>query len=400
MDPTTSATELILCPWQRENDEIVVSGQVTDPAGKVHTLWFRVPASQEASLTTSADPFVIGFFFPCMHWNRPVHIHGVASPSLLANLELLSGVWHQRRPDLYHSIQFFADKEQELAPTDKNGEAISCFSGGVDSCYTFWRHHQGFVGRRSHKLNAGVIVRGFVDLPLEQPEAFEEALRKCRSMLDSIGVEIIPLATNAARDLPMPGHHTWALAHGTTIGAILHLFSSRFCYGLIANSDPYIMPDNDYGTSPLTDHLMSSVGMIVRDDGAEATRIQKIQAILQWPEAMTELRVCNLGTRGGNCCTCEKCLRTIMALRLYQPNQPSCFPQPVSNHQIENLQLRYLSNFFFWENIHQEAVDRGMSQAGWVQSIKVAIRRSRVRLFRKNLTDPIRKWIRRNRQTK
>jgi hypothetical protein len=400
MSLSENSTELILCPWQREGDNITVSGQVTDPDGKVHTLWFRVPASQEASLTTSADPFVIGFLFPCMHWNRPVHIHGVASPSLLANLELLSQVWHQRRPELYQPLRFFADEERESVPSCSD-EVIACFSGGVDSCYTFWRHSQKLVGRRNCKLNTGLLVQGFADLPLDQPEAFTEAKRKCRLILDSIGVETIPLATNAARDLPMPGHpHTWAMAHATSIGAILHLFSGRFQHGLIANSDPYTAIDHTYGTSPLTDHLMSGTGMEIRDDGGEATRPQKLAAIVHWKEAMANLRVCNNGSNGDNCCTCEKCLRTIMALRLHLEKQPPCFQLAATSRQIRDLRLRYPGKFFFWESILKDAQAKGMGQTEWAQAINTALRLSRVRLFRKRLTDPIRKWFCGDNQTK
>jgi hypothetical protein len=344
-------------------------------------------------LTASADPFAIGFLFPCMHWGRPVHIRGTASPSLLANLELLSQVWHQRQPDLYHPIQFFADEEREPVPVGNSNEAIACFSGGVDSCYTFWRHHKKLIGRRSGNLKAGIIVHGFVDLPLDQADAFTEARQRCQLMLESISVETIPVGTNAARDLPMPGRHTWALAHGTTIGAVLHLFSGRFHHGLIANTYPYTDIENDYGTSPLTDHLMSGTGMEIRDDGGEATRPQKLAAIVNWPEAMELLRVCNEGVGGGNCCSCEKCLRTILALRLYRDTLPTCFAHDVTDRQIQRLQMRYHTNFFFWESIRKNAIAKGMGQAGWVRSIETAIRRSRRRLFRKTLTDSIRRLL-------
>jgi hypothetical protein len=389
MAQAENTTELVLCPWQREGAEITIAGQVTDPAGTVHTLWFRVPASEEGALTTSADPFVIGFLFPCMHWNRPVRIRGTASPSLLANLELLSAVWHQRWPDLYQSIRFVADEEREAVPAGGAAEGMGCFSGGVDSCYVFWRHYKRLIGRRSLELKAGFIVHGFVDLPLDQPEIFAQAYQRCRAMLESVGSAAIPVATNAARDLPMPGRHTWAIAHGTTIGAVLQLFSRRCHHGLIANTFPYTMLRNEYGTSPLTDHLMSSASLSVRDDGGEAVRLQKMAAIVDWPAAMANLRVCNEGIAGGNCGVCEKCLRTIVALRLYCETQPAAFPEPVTNHQIRHIQLRYPSRFHYWENILHEAAARGMADTDWAHAIETAIRRSRLRLFRKSVTDPI-----------
>ena len=400
MSLSENSTELILCPWQRDGDNITVSGQVTDPDGKAHTLWFRVPARMESTLTASADPFAIGFLFPCMHWGRPVHIRGTASPSLLANLELLSQVWHQRQPHLYQPILFFADEEQEPTRINSGDDGIACFSGGVDSCYTFWRHHQRLIGRRSLALQAGVIVHGFSDLPLDQPKAFQEASQHCKRMLDSVGVDTIAMATNAARDLPMPGRHTWSLAHGTTIGAILHLLSGRFHHGLIANSYPYTEIDNYYGTSPMTDHLMSSRSMEIQDDGGETTRTQKLAAIAKWPEAMANLRVCNKGTDGGNCCECEKCLRTILALRLHQETLPACFAKAVTDRQIGRVQIRYPNYFFLWQGIKNEAIAKGLGKAGWVRAIDTAIRRGRVRLARKRLLFLIRNLFVRNNKTK
>jgi hypothetical protein len=394
-----STTDVVLCPWRREGNEITVAGQATDPAGAVHTLWFRVPASAEGALSTSADPFAIGFLFPCMHWNRPVRIHGVASPVLLANLELLSHVWHQRRPDLYQPIRFLADQEQEAAPAGGDDEAIACFSGGIDSCYTFWRHRQKLIGRRSRNLRAGILGHGFVDLPLDRPAVFQEAYQRCRRMLDSLGAETLPVATNAARDLPMPGRHPWKTAHGTAIGAILHLFAGRFRHGLIASSLTYVTIRNNCGTSPLTDPLLSSAGMDIQDDGSEALRLEKLAAIVDWPEAMAHLRVCNRGLTGGNCGACEKCIRTSVAMRLYRDAPPLCFPAAVTDRQIRTLRVRYPGVLHFWEDILAEAGAKGMRQWPWVRAVGTALRRSRRRLFRKSLTDPVLELFHRARGT-
>ena len=386
---TLETTKLILGPRRHEEGQIVLSAQASDPAGGVHTLWFRVPETTEAWLTGQADPFLIGFLFPFMHWGRPVRVCGTVSPSLLANLELFTQVWHMWRPDLYQSLTFIADEEKEPEPASGE-EAIACFSGGVDSCYTFWRHHQGQVGRRTRRLTAGVIVQGFADLPLAAAAMFETAQARCRRMLGSIGVETIPVATNA-QSLPTPGRHSWTHGHETAIGAILSLFSRRFSHGLVANSVPYRSLGVDYGTNPITDPLLSASRFSILDDGGEVSRLQKLEAIVDWPEAMADLRVCNSRTGGDrNCCVCEKCIRTIISLRLFRKMLPACFDRDVTDQQIRRVDLRYAVMIMVMERIREEARARGLGDASWVRAMAWPIRRCRFRMFRKQLADKLR----------
>ncbi|BAP57501.1 hypothetical protein THII_3204 [Thioploca ingrica] len=53
---------------------------------------------------------------------------------------------------------------------------ITPFSGGVDSCFTVYRHHYGIGSRLQRHLTTAVMAHG-LDIPLHQPEVFENAKR-------------------------------------------------------------------------------------------------------------------------------------------------------------------------------------------------------------------------------
>ena len=375
--------ELNVLPRKKIDGNIHLEATARGPGHDDLTLWFEVPERFEAALTTQDDPFVLGFLFPLMQWARPVRVKGVVSPSLLANLELLTRVWHMRFPDLYHPLDIRADTEEELAAENRNGEAISCFTGGIDSCFTVWRHAAGVVGRRQRNITAGLTVHGFPDTPLSKPEAFEAALENARVLLKDVGMEAIGIACNA-HDLPVKGRHPWQRGHGVATGACLSLFARRFEYGLIPNSIPYKAIDYIYGTSPITDWMMSSSGFRIMDDGGEVLRARKVIELGSWPAALDRLRVCNAGAlEQTNCGGCEKCIRTMISLRIIGIDNPKSFPGGVSNRQIRRMSIRYAGTLRIMERMREIAYAKGFGKTPWIKALEHAMRRGRRRLLRK-----------------
>ena len=65
------------------------------------------------------------------------------------------------------------------------------------------------------------------------------------------------------------------------------------------------------------DYEAFGFGVDLTPDGLDTRRIDKTITIAGWPLAMTNLRVCWENRRGAlNCGDCEKCLRTLVGLRL------------------------------------------------------------------------------------
>ncbi|WP_375515647.1 hypothetical protein [uncultured Nostoc sp.] len=141
--------------------------------------------------------------------------------------------------------------------------AISAFSGGLDSCFTAFRHSRGKCGRSQRPLEAGLMVHGF-DIPLFEQESFDRAVQKSKLTLASLGLELIPMATNF-RDFKQ----NWEDTHGIAVASCLMLLQGGYSIGLIPSSDPYHAVDLSWGwgSNPLTDPLLSSSTFPIIHDG-------------------------------------------------------------------------------------------------------------------------------------
>jgi hypothetical protein len=373
-----------------EQDGMLTTGFVLEDARGTRTRgWYRLLAGHHAAITDSCDPFVLASLFIAMGTPANLQVHGAVSPSLLKNLEEFQAIWHTWMPERYQPVEILAESEQEpVLPA--GSPAILAFSGGLDSSFTAWRHRTGQAGRQTQDLRAGVILHGF-DIPINRQDAFDVAFERSRLMLDSLGMETIPMTTNL-RGLG----GIFADCHAAILASCLSLLQKRFSVGLLADSSPYQVLVNPwslpYGSNSLSDRYLSSNSFTIRVDGAGFYRFDKAQALAEWPEAMSNLRVClghNPLVRVRNCCKCEKCLRNILIFRVLGLGLPACFRQDVSNLQILRLSYTTPARFANYSRIVEEAHRRGI-RASWVRALRLSILLNRLLLpFRRSV------WIHR-----
>lgn len=315
--------------------ETTVCVTIEAPNQERSQLWYRLPTQYSSLITPSCDPFVVATILLFMRWSAPVVVHGQVSPSLLQNLEEFQAAWVCWHPSWYQKIEITAEVEREIAEVALSDEAITTFSGGVDSCFTAWRHRTAHCGRQQRNLQAAVMVHGF-DIPLEQQQAFDSAVAKSREMLSSLGVALIPVATNF-RELAQD----WEDAHGAGIASCLMLLQRGYKTGLIASGPSYKSLVLPQGSNPITDSFLSSNAFQIIHDGAGFSRLEKIKEIAQWPEALQNLRVCWEGSQlDRNCGQCEKCIRTILSFRAWGMSLPPCFEQDVTDRQIRDIRVK------------------------------------------------------------
>lgn len=360
----------------REHDGLIrASARLELGSGGEELLWYDYPAEHRESLTDDADPYVVALALRMAQESRPVRVHGRVSPSLLRNLEQYVAAWAAWRPDRYAPIEIAADDETEREPPAGPPQAVCSFSGGIDSSFTAYRHAKGVTTRFPEPLTAGVMVRGF-DIPLEQTEMFVRASEKVRRQFDSLGLELIPVATSF-RSLGLD----WVETFGAAVASVMMLLGRRFSRGLIAQGVPFSSYEHLVeGSNPLTDPLLSSDGFRVIPDGAESSRIDKVRAIAAWPEALEELRVCARGReKDRNCCRCEKCIRSILSFRALGLPRPACFPREVSDEQIRGLiPIKKIKISVGYDPIVRTAESHGLGDAPWVERLRRAIRSSRL----------------------
>ncbi len=242
-----------------------------------------------------------------MEKGRPVHYHGQVSPMLLAGLEDIQRIWQRWRPGRYRIVAMTADEETAVPQEPRSGGGLFAFSGGVDGAFSLFRHLRSELGRVTITPRAALLVQGF-DIPPEQVTTFESASRQVAKMLEPTGVPLLEISSDFRR----LGQH-WEDSFGLGLAACMLLLQRGFMAGVQGSGEPYetlVMP---WGSTPLTDPLISTESFRIRHDGADCDRTQKVAylARVAGPAVTTALRVCWEGEQlDRNCGRCEKCIRT------------------------------------------------------------------------------------------
>lgn len=354
-----------------------------DGGGASSEVWWQVPQEWADAISPTNDFALVTHFFHAMRLGGKLRVEGPVSPSLLANLEELNACWVRWRPAAYRGVRVEAAETVELAPAgdgpEAPQEAICSFSGGVDSCYTLWRHIGPGVELpqatpvlwRRRRITAALFVHGF-DVPLAEGDGYQAALANARRLLDAVQVKAVSLTTNFRRQ-PL-GY--WEDDHGAALAAAMHLVDGRFAVALIAGGASYDHLRFPWGSTPVTDPLFSSARQRIIHDACEAGRIDKCRGLLSWPEALRYLRVCWEGAdRDRNCGRCEKCIRTMLAFRVAGGRDLPCFPGDVSDQAIAALRIRS-SNLPTVRALIADAEAAGYGRSSWVQALREAARAS------------------------
>ena len=366
-----SVTDLWVNETQHTGDQVMLSCRIECPDQPTMWLWYRVPQLYESALNPRADAFLVAALFTAMRVGHPLHVHGEVSASLLRNLEEFQAVWMCWIPSRYRAVEIVVDRESTNLLSATRDRAIFGYSGGVDSTFILYRHTLRLAGRRSRRLGAGLFVHG-LDIPLTQTSAFEAVSSRAQRLLHEHGIEFIPVTTNF-RDLG----DDWEEAFGAGLASCLLLFAGGYGVGLIGSGEPYNRLILPWGSTPVTDHLLSADDMPIVHDGAECTRIDKVAMIGGWEEARRNLRVCWEGPRlDSNCGVCEKCIRTILCFRALDLGLPACFQMDVTDEQI--LTLRGMGHVAVgeMEQVLAAAHTRGI-EASWLEAVEALIRAHR-----------------------
>ncbi|HTX90309.1 MAG TPA: hypothetical protein VMC09_03745 [Anaerolineales bacterium] len=355
-------------------DGLITIAAIIETAGMDRCrLWYRVPEACSDWVTKSADSFLLGTLFRAMRAGQDLHVHGTVSPSLLVNLQEFQRAWSLWLPRHYQCVDLRTDHEEERRPVPGQ-EAILGFSGGVDSAFSAWSHGSRRSGPGKYKLTVGLMVHG-LDIPVEETDVFERAAEKSHRMLASIGMELIPMATNF-RQLG----DRWDDAHGAALASCLTLLGGRFGAGLIASSYTYTELVLPSGSNPVTDGMLSSDSFQIIHDGTAVARLEKIEALCQWPEALQNLRVCWAGPhKDRNCCRCTKCTWVMLAFRILGQPLPESFERDLTDREIMRIRSGYYTMKKRFEPLLARARKASMT-ASWVRALAFSIWINRLRL--------------------
>jgi hypothetical protein len=128
-----------------------------------------------------------------------------------------------------------------------------------------------------------------------------------------MGLDVIPVRSNFCT-LNRSMRFWMYRYHGAFLASMAHFLGREFRLWYIASSYPatHLVP---WGSHPQLDPFYSSQHVRILHDGVELSRLQKVEALRDWPMALDHMYVCTSNTsKGENCGTCEKCVRTRLHL--------------------------------------------------------------------------------------
>lgn len=272
-------------------------------------LWFEAP--EGATMPLRGEPFVIAALLPAMVRGQPLvgHPDLPICPVLRANLDRVQAVFRLWLPLLGHPGHPI-EIDVPTAPAPPPRGPGSFFSGGVDGTFTWLTAPE--------PLHRAAFVRG-IDFQLDNP-VYDSSFARNAAWLAERGTELVPLSSNL-RWVGRAFGLGWNSYFGGGLAALAHLLGFSTTYVAAGHTWAELWPD---GSHPATDPLWSSATQRIVHHGRGAMRWQKLERIAQEPGALDLLRVC-WQDKGFNCGQCEKCLRTMILLRLLGLTSPN-FP--------------------------------------------------------------------------
>jgi hypothetical protein len=242
------------------------------------------------------------------------------------------------------------------------------FSAGVDSFYTVLKHRD--------EITKLIFVHGF-DLKLDATALRAKVVKSIRAAAAELKKPLIEVETNI-RELLGP-YVLWDLAHGAAMASVALLLSPQFHKVYFAATHTYseLIP---LGSHPLLDPLWGTENLAIVHDGCEATRVVKVARIAESETALRYLRVCWKNTNGAyNCGRCEKCLRTMIALRLAgKLEQCATFDRPLDLDAVAHMEIPNESRRLHVLQNLEEVESRGDAPA-LAQALRACLREPEAR---------------------
>jgi hypothetical protein len=272
-------------------------GDVVEVSADVdgYRIWYRVPKAYPVS--RAGDPFLASALLPAMLKGETLEIDpGLpVSAKLLDNLSVVQDIHHCWNPALKK-----IDIRATAAPSGPlTSGAISFFSGGVDSHYTFLK--------RQADISHVVFMHGF-DF-FRPGDDYRTAVARNAAFVAGFGKTLIPVETN---------HYTFdyhlqlsrILTQGSTLASVALLLGFPRAFIPASMSYDQLHPT---AAHPLLDPLYGTEAVEIVHDGGEAGRPEKLEKVAACESALANLVVC-LDEMNSNCGRCMKCLRTMVGL--------------------------------------------------------------------------------------
>ncbi len=305
--------------------------------GNVETVWFEVSDKNFLMDNQSADAFLSFALLFAMKAGEDIDISNFSvSPLLLSSVERIQDIYTDWFKELVlKRVCIINAQPKPLMLNKKDRASASFFSGGVDSFDTIINTEEETDGEKIKNL---LYIYGY-DVRLGDQKLFNEIKKHLNEAALDLGKDLIFVTTNLREFTER--FIGWDFVHGPALIAIGHLLSPKIktIYISASNSVGQFTPN---GSHPDLDPLFASEALSVVHYGIERKRIDKIIKNISMSEtAMKHLRVCwkNSGNKM-NCSTCEKCVRTMIALEIAGVlEKTQTFTKSLDSQLIEEIKI-------------------------------------------------------------
>lgn len=303
-----------------------------------HTMWVHYTGLER--LPFAADMALISCLVPAMQLHQDIALDESfrISKDLLANIERFQFIYSSWFSALRPAAISVATTELSQVATKK---VASFFSGGVDATYTFLTEKE--------QISTLFFCVG-LDIQLHETERLTKSCAEARKFSTVFNKELCIVETNFREIFPNDSHFYSQVS--VLIGFALGVGFQR----LLVPASHLPSQLEPFGSHPMTDPLLSNGYTEVIHHGM-APRTLKTRIIAEFPAALDVLRVCNASAEY-NCGICEKCLRTITTLAVYDRTSPR-LPPLVDLKQLNRVKLWDDAHYLLWKNIADEAQKAG-----------------------------------------
>jgi len=309
-------------------------------------LWFKFPEKYKNFVTDRADGFTVGLLLFSMYIGENIEVRGTVSPRLKDGLEEYQKIFNKWFPKKFKRIDITC---QNLKKQTQKGKkfAVCGFSGGVDSFFTLYSLCSKTGLDLDSKISYALFIHGR-DISIKDKKNFKIIKQSYESLMDKLNLELLPAETNVREFTKdkIRGFFTFGtevISTALVLGGLI----SRF-YIASSYDSRSLKP---CGSHPMLDYLLSTESLDVIHHGADTKRMEKISIISNNPETYPLLRVCEKKIDGlRNCCRCEKCIRTIVSLKLLDKlHNYNTFPLELKPEMIRNCIIKDESQSYFKE---------------------------------------------------
>ncbi|HET6325676.1 MAG TPA: hypothetical protein VFG04_13435 [Planctomycetaceae bacterium] len=269
----------------------VTQGQTQTP------VWFKV---RNADAAPSGNAALAIALVPAMRTARSLVLADSLSPKLFRSQEVIQ----RRFQDWDNRFNVVRITAPLGAPHQASaGRTGLFFSAGVDSFFSLLRHRE--------EITHLIVLRGF---NIKQKQVVDDlALPSIRVVAAQMNKTLVEVSTNIREFSDRIVD--WGLDyHGAALAAVALLLAPTLNKVYVASTHS----ETDtfrWGSHQFLDPLYSTETLSLIHDGANATRVEKVAAIAENRLVQQTLRVCNK-PGASNCGRCEKCLRTMINLRV------------------------------------------------------------------------------------